>query len=265
MTTIATEDETICELCAQIPWLKIVNEGFIYRLKLTTEEEESKALRCRICILLNESRQQTRSPSRSLGGTPVDEQTGLIGLLTWDWHETYPLAVSRSSPHQIQKLRQLTHPPKANVEEVLSWIDTCDHTHGSHCAPKLEVHLKGLKVIDCPTRTVVYAPQNCKYLALSYVWGSLPTPESTIPLAETPGAHQVHLPRILPKTIEDSIILVKMLGYRYLWIDRYVCLRCWLLDSGEPANVVISASIKMLRLRNMRRFNKWEMCMHRRS
>jgi hypothetical protein len=54
---------------------------------------------------------------------------------------------------------------------------------------------------------------DCQYVALSYVWGDL-----------EPGPSVEHgiLPAQLPRTIEDSILATRLLGYRYLWIDKYV-------------------------------------------
>lgn len=65
-------------------------------------------------------------------------------------------------------------------------------------------------------------PKKCQYVTLSYVWGtflSFMTTKANIKELESPGilrtlAHQ------LPKTIRDAIDLVRMLGYRFLWVDR---------------------------------------------
>jgi hypothetical protein len=67
---------------------------------------------------------------------------------------------------------------------------------------------KNMKVIDCVKRIIVPAPLDCVYIALSYVWGT----NQACPSLE--GR--------LPQTIEDSITTVLHLGYRYLWVDRYV-------------------------------------------
>ena len=65
-----------------------------------------------------------------------------------------------------------------------------------------------MKVIDCAERRVVPAPLDCVYIALSYVWGT----NQACPSFDEK----------LPQTIEDSITTVLYLGYRYLWVDRYV-------------------------------------------
>ena len=51
------------------------------------------------------------------------------------------------------------------------------------------------------------------YVALSYVWGVAATSNAGF-------AHDVDN-KILPKVISDSILVVRALRYRYLWVDRY--------------------------------------------
>ncbi|KAI6084285.1 heterokaryon incompatibility protein-domain-containing protein [Hypoxylon rubiginosum] len=64
-----------------------------------------------------------------------------------------------------------------------------------------------LRVIDCVTRNVVQAPEDCQYLALSYVWGSQKNAAAII--------------GDFPPVVEDSIKVTIELGFRYLWVDRH--------------------------------------------
>ncbi|KAA8627766.1 HET domain containing protein [Pyrenophora tritici-repentis] len=48
-------------------------------------------------------------------------------------------------------------------------------------------------------------PSNCRFVALSYVWGS---EQSSLRLEDAPA------------TIKDSITVTLALGYDYLWVDR---------------------------------------------
>lgn len=100
---------------------------------------------------------------------------------------------------------------------VMDWLSYCRTKHGPACHPTVEFDTSSLRVIDCQTATVVEATTNCQYIALSYVWGA-PLPSgndinSTLESLET-----------APKVIIDSIEVVKKLGLRYLWVDRY-CIR----------------------------------------
>jgi len=88
----------------------------------------------------------------------------------------------------------------------------CRHQHGLPCRSKPVLQRLGFKVIDCSSRNVVQAPPYCNYVALSYVWGETPATEPTS------GSDNSDF----PLTIEDSIHVTEKLGFRYLWVDRYV-------------------------------------------
>lgn len=63
-------------------------------------------------------------------------------------------------------------------------------------------------------RSVVEAPLNCVYAALSYVWG--PKHEKC-----NQQIGNLRLLSVVPRTIDDAISLVQHLGWNYLWVDRY--------------------------------------------
>lgn len=93
------------------------------------------------------------------------------------------------------------------------WLDHCDSRHKSSCAKADSVLLAGFRVIDCNTRSIVTAPQDCKFAALSYVWGTTTQTQTDI--------SQDEIPSPAPLLIEDSIICTQAMGLQYLWIDRY--------------------------------------------
>lgn len=82
--------------------------------------------------------------------------------------------------------------------------------------------LPGLMVIDCFSEHVVTADPDCEYIALSYVWG-----------AGDDGGKHIFDPdlrgRRLPQTVQDAMNVVRVLGTRFLWVDRYC------INSSEPA------------------------------
>ncbi|KAF3003109.1 hypothetical protein E8E13_008214 [Curvularia kusanoi] len=99
------------------------------------------------------------------------------------------------------------------VEEAKVWIHECAHDHTALCdlEEASRPRFTNLRVIDCHASRdarerleIVDAPPGCVYFALSYVWG---------PVAKPPFP--------LPQTIKDSITTVLLLGYSYLWVDRY--------------------------------------------
>jgi hypothetical protein len=95
---------------------------------------------------------------------------------------------------------------------VRKWIEECDSEHSNKCKRSTHSQVPGLVVIDCEERQLrVRQDANTPYVALSYVWGNIPHGQ----LDENHGLQQC------PQVIEDSIAVVKSLGMRYLWIDRY--------------------------------------------
>lgn len=126
-----------------------------------------------------------------------------------------------SASNTVDTVLKSLYPGKVDMNRIITWLGDCDasrqHHHPTHtqCARDSQDLLQNLRVIDCRTRHIVAAPKHCKFVALSYVWG-LPTVLAQI--------QDSKLPASLPQTIEDSINVALILGYTYIWIDRYVSL-----------------------------------------
>jgi hypothetical protein len=118
---------------------------------------------------------------------------------------------------------QSLYPAGVNAALLKSWLDICIEKHGHRCRPRPTDGLKDLKVMDCEHRRIVPAPPACRYAALSYVWGQ-----------EGKKVGSTNTREIIPKTVEDAIETTLLLGYRYLWVDRYV---------GRPQCLSIPASV----------------------
>lgn len=91
-----------------------------------------------------------------------------------------------------------------------SWIEACKEQHGDTCGGGHPT-FASLRVIDCRRRTIVPAPIDCEYMALSYVWG--PT-HQTVAKDLSDWAQ-------VPALIQDAITATICLGYNYLWVDYY--------------------------------------------
>ncbi|KAK0615299.1 heterokaryon incompatibility protein-domain-containing protein [Bombardia bombarda] len=144
-------------------------------------------------------------------------------------------------------------PKWINLDVLRSWMLTCICDHGPNCSP-LEV-LNGIPdwLIDVQDLCLVRCTGSHAYMALSYVWGQVPpskttehkldtsqesgtfsraimdgvipksveTTKSNIDIFQVPGAFSVaNSDVIIPKTIRHAMELVKLLGERYLWVDR---------------------------------------------
>lgn len=86
----------------------------------------------------------------------------------------------------------------------------------------LRAILPGLLVIDCFSRQVVAADPSCPYVALSYVWGPARVGGEKEGFRTDLRSHR------LPRTIRDAMNVVRVLGMKYLWVDRYC------INSTEP-------------------------------
>jgi hypothetical protein len=93
-----------------------------------------------------------------------------------------------------------------------SWLAHCQTHHRETCGKVQRIEIPGFKVIDCDTERVVPAPIGCKYASLSYLWGSA--------CLENPENDQKFIASA-PPVITDSMTVTRLLGFRYLWVDRY--------------------------------------------
>lgn len=102
-------------------------------------------------------------------------------------------------------------PDSIDFDHIKALLSFCDENH-SRCFKEESYEISGLRVIDVSTRDVIKAPKDCRYAALSYVWG---------------GSQAVAIDSDLtapPPVIEDAIQVAKKVGCEYLWVDRYVCI-----------------------------------------
>ncbi|KAK6860510.1 hypothetical protein PG995_004146 [Apiospora arundinis] len=118
-------------------------------------------------------------------------------------------------------------PKWINVDEIRQWIYTCDSEHGETCRPTNPHHTgRPIWLIDVKQNCLVPAEQH-RYIALSYVWGgvdSAQTATDTIEHMQRPGVltnEEEGGSLVIPKTILHTMGLVKTLGERYLWVDRF--------------------------------------------
>ncbi|RDW63615.1 hypothetical protein BP6252_11160 [Coleophoma cylindrospora] len=160
-----------------------------------------------------------------------------------------PLSTTNDQCAQFDEWREQTgsdytahvhphNPSEVNMELLKGWLRNCEENHKSWCPSKLpfEMESPNLRVIDVVTGNIVWAPANCRYLALSYVWG--PPIISNIYLRllisnsydlGKPGGLFERL-QLLPKTIKDAIVVCQKLNERYLWIDSLCIIQDDALD-----------------------------------
>jgi len=227
----------LCEICASIPWETLLGPRASKTHKLSKIDQTVHHLGvspCRICRLIAHAIISHDKGER--GGNPpfvlnlhgsVWTSSGALVLLYLD----KPNATSLGC-FEIPQMVQVQVQPKASLGGLIAQtpgdmlalggipialikesINACARNHGNTCTPKVSTALSGLKLIDCFTNMVVVAPHTPKYVALSYVWGR------TVYALNSEAAAPLSTP---PKTVPDGCCLARSLGFRYLWVDRYV-------------------------------------------
>ncbi|KAG0619732.1 hypothetical protein M758_4G160500 [Ceratodon purpureus] len=107
---------------------------------------------------------------------------------------------------------------------VKDWMRICETEHGPTCTDVWENAVEqlpeGARMVDVVEMAIVEAPANCRYVALSYIWGKINTEYVTVLKNVSQRCHRGSLNNVaLPRTIGDAIKVVRKLGERYLWVD----------------------------------------------
>ncbi|KAI9570104.1 heterokaryon incompatibility protein-domain-containing protein [Boletus coccyginus] len=112
------------------------------------------------------------------------------------------------------------NPQTPDYNRIKEWLHRCDALHRITCQPLVSEGLKKIKLVDVETRQIVmYPPDGCDYIALSYVWGGV----------VQPGYKLGDILPTTPATLEDAMVVTRHLGKRYLWADS-LC-----IDQGDVA------------------------------
>lgn len=107
-----------------------------------------------------------------------------------------------------------------DYKTIQSWLHNCDTQH-PNCTAVWVDELLTTSMIDVHTLNIVPCPPNCKYMALSYVWGPI-VPEKDALKKDT-----------LPPSITDAMEATRQLGIRYLWVDAL----CIDQDPSSPSKM----------------------------
>jgi len=132
----------------------------------------------------------------------------------------------------------LSHKPISSAC-ISRFFSKCEETHGNSCASMSlpSDTLIQLRVIDIFQNCLVKAPRDCKYFALSYVWGGvdqLRLTRQSFKVLSTPSSS----PKIFQhasKTVKDAIEFCRLIGQPYLWVDTL----CIIQDDPEDQRAQI--------------------------
>lgn len=242
----AIDGDTLCDRCNSIQWAQLTeqtpllrNGKYIARLKIS--QETLRLSHCRVCRILSSIKPKSldtceckimaissritfgygNQPTRSDKGLPprgTDPECTVLCIVpdvegSWDhiartgWHQGGCLGLTFTARGNPKQGPRFNLSQSIDYDMVKRWISFCCHRHSKRCSPSAMKRLQGLQVIDCRLRSTIKAATTCRYIALSYVWGQRSQGSSTSEFAPA---------------IEDSISVTLSLGFRYLWVDRYV-------------------------------------------
>lgn len=230
-------EEFLCDDCRAVDWSSLPTlaaDGLLdienFELRMVNETtDELRNSSCRICALLSAIKDPVHDGARcvltavSLSshvrcqgirfGRESASRCAALCILRHDeigddwWNEAQSLVPITT----IENLGSRTiAPTSVDYSKFKDLLKTCEEEHKVSCEIMPRSNVLGLMVIDTKTEKVVKAPPGCKYLALSYVWGT----ES--------GSSAAHNIQNSPPVIRDAISVTNCMGYSYLWVDRYV-------------------------------------------
>jgi hypothetical protein len=134
----------------------------------------------------------------------------------------------------------LIHPSLAR-----QWLNTCEKSHAG-CTPARSSNdfNFSFRLIDVNKSCLVEAPPDCRYVALSYVWGDVEQvtlSKETRHFLEQEGSISENSlkdlgsessklrtavdGKVIPRTIRDAMLLCRLLGEHYLWTDSLCILQ----------------------------------------
>lgn len=120
-----------------------------------------------------------------------------------------------------------------NLPIITMWLHECEKRHGKKCSEHgwsvVMQKPSFLRVIDVQENCIVQVanPEDCRYAALSYVWGGVQHLQlQRYNKAELMEKNGLTLYRwAISKTILDAMTVVQQIGERYLWVDSMCILQ----------------------------------------
>jgi hypothetical protein len=146
-------------------------------------------------------------------------------MVSFDGSPPEQLATSRrvpQDPRGIFRRTQVSSPlslrDRIDFSPIQRWLQRCRLCHPRCQRQANSVLGTTASVIQCSTKSIIPAPPECVYAALSYVWGGV----------EQESVSDSKLPDKIPRTIQDAITVCQILKIDYLWVDRYC------IDYNDP-------------------------------
>jgi hypothetical protein len=134
---------------------------------------------------------------------------------------------------------------QSSLRQAQEWLQSCRGTHNmcnrstSPALPRRVIDVRPFSSKDS-IRLLETQNQRGNYLCLSHCWGQTAVPLMTT--SKTISKWKDEIPwKLIPKTFQDAIAFVRLLGERYIWIDSLCIIQDdsedWLTESAKMADV----------------------------
>jgi len=240
------QDEELCKVCREIDFEEILSHNRLTRSEVPKDifnVRHTAGSQCPFCIFLrnccptdrdidfNDKKRLSAYRLKPGRTAPIFNTKKLNDSPALEI--CYGTSRARSTSRVILPIHANDSPSgrhtkteEIDVSIIHEWLKICDELH-SPCR-KTAKHsisnlIPGMRVIDCISMEIVPSTiETAEYVTLSYVWGDQPS-----------GTSESHTLTSLPKVVDDAILLVRKLGMRYLWVDRYC------IPQDDPINKAI--------------------------
>ncbi|KAG1738592.1 heterokaryon incompatibility protein-domain-containing protein [Suillus paluster] len=242
-------DPLLCSICANLDFYKIFLDGIPEMEDIPLDSLPSilnKSYQCSFCRLIAFHVRRTwmlaKFPMVDISGIECRMFTKPCGCLAVASYppskfRCYRLYITMEGLQDIWKRYPAFRAAEdafkvrntVDINLVKKWIKLCQENHGEACESLWRIGGSSgagrklpdfVRVVDVVSMAVIPAPPGCRYVALSYIWGGIGTEywttKDNIVKRRTPGGLNG---ANFPDTITDSILFVRQLGERYLWID----------------------------------------------
>jgi Heterokaryon incompatibility protein (HET) len=258
-STSSPPPEPLCEYCSKIPLENPRRSLHNWSLGPGERVKRSNCPLCQLVVRATRREFETKSENSTTplsqvhtvllfwrdGGGPAGRcafSTSLAGRDIW-------ICMAARAPDEASTSRiRILKPSIAaefDVGRLSAWISTCAQTHGEKCSAESSDFARSfpglgvVRFIDVEERSIVELRTVPRYVALSYVWGNVPTVKLTTGNRSSlmlPGGLQKAWHKV-PLTIMSAVELVRRLDARYLWVDT-LC-----LVQNDPADLLCGINV----------------------
>ncbi|SPO07205.1 uncharacterized protein DNG_09899 [Cephalotrichum gorgonifer] len=177
--------------------------------------------------------------------------------------ESLPDPSAPANPNEKTYLARREVSPQADIALVKQWLAECKthkHSKTAHTGIDSDFLFRepGFRLIDVENECLVQVTERCDYIALSYVWGAVPTvlwrynssSKKPILLTIKENVTRLGAPRSLttsqvaefedariPTTVQDAMEFTRRIGMKYLWVDTL----CIVQNDSEDKGRIIGS------------------------